>query len=60
MRPGTASTGAPYFTVPRTGLPVLVSVESNGPDCPHTGPETTSRVDTVAPWIRSVVTDLPK
>jgi hypothetical protein len=52
--------GAPYFTVPRAALPVLVSVESNGPDCPHTGPETTSRVDTVVPWIRSVVTDLPK
>ncbi|MDQ1660559.1 MAG: hypothetical protein QOJ68_539 [Blastococcus sp.] len=52
--------GAPYFTVPRAALPVLVSVESNGPDCPHTGPETTSRVDTVIPWIRSVVTDLPK
>jgi hypothetical protein len=52
--------GAPYFVVPKTGPSVLVSVESNGPTCPHTGPETTSRVDTVAPWIRTVVTDLPK
>ncbi|GAA1324593.1 S1 family peptidase [Actinocatenispora thailandica] len=43
--------GAPYFAETATG-PRLVSVESTGPDCPHTGPETTSRVDTVARWIR--------
>ena len=51
--------GAPYFTVPKAGPSVLFSVESNGPNCPHTSPETTSRVDIVLPWIRSVVTDLP-
>jgi hypothetical protein len=34
-------------------------VESNGPDCPHSSPETTARVDTVAAWIKTVVPDLP-
>jgi secreted trypsin-like serine protease len=42
--------GAPYFTDTRHGGPRLVSVESNGPSCPDTGPETTSRVDTIASW----------
>jgi secreted trypsin-like serine protease len=42
--------GAPYFTRSRSGRPRLVSVESNGPNCPDTGPETTSRVDTIASW----------
>ena len=51
--------GAPYFTRPATGAPLLVSVESDGPDCPHTTAETTARVDNVASWIKSVVTDLP-
>jgi secreted trypsin-like serine protease len=45
--------GAPYFTTGTT--PLLYSVESNGPDCPHTSAETTARVDTVASWIRSVI-----
>jgi len=39
--------GAPYFTTDGT----LVGVESDGPDCPHTTEETTSRVDVVAGWI---------
>ena len=51
--------GAPYFTKPATGAPLLVSVESNGPNCPHTTPETTARVDNIAPWIKTVVTGLP-
>jgi hypothetical protein len=51
--------GAPYFTTPVAGAPLLVSVESDGPDCPHTTPETTARVDNIATWIRSVVADLP-
>jgi secreted trypsin-like serine protease len=51
--------GAPYFTRPATGAPLLVSVESNGPNCPHTTPETTARVDNIASWIKTVVTDLP-
>jgi secreted trypsin-like serine protease len=51
--------GAPYFTAPSGTPPVLISVESNGPDCPHSSPETTARVDTVAAWIKTVVPDLP-
>jgi secreted trypsin-like serine protease len=42
--------GAPYFTESWDDRPRLVSVESNGPSCPDTGPETTSRVDTIASW----------
>jgi hypothetical protein len=30
-------------------------VESTGPDCPHAGEETTSRVDVVADWIREQI-----
>ena len=37
------------------GAPLLVSVESTGPDCPHTGAETTARVDNLASWIKTVV-----
>ncbi len=39
--------------------PVLVSVESGGPVCPHQGQETTARVDVVAGWVEGVVDDLP-
>lgn len=49
--------GAPYVT--DTAPPLLVSVENDGPSCPHTQQETTARVDTVLPWIRGTVTDLP-
>lgn len=49
--------GAPYFT--GGDAPALVSVESNGPACPHRQQETTARVDVVVAWVRSVVTDLP-
>jgi secreted trypsin-like serine protease len=43
--------GAPYFA--ETGrFPVLVSVESDGPSCPHAREETTTRVDVLARWIR--------
>ena len=49
--------GAPYFTSGST--PLLVSTESNGPNCPHTSAESTSRVDNQVTWIRSVVPDLP-
>ena len=51
--------GAPYFTTAHQRAARLVSVESNGPDCPHTDAETTARVDTVATWITTVVPDLP-
>jgi secreted trypsin-like serine protease len=51
--------GAPYFTRPTSGPTLLVSVESNGPSCPHSSPETTARVDNIVSWIKTVVTDLP-
>jgi secreted trypsin-like serine protease len=47
--------GAPYFSERRPGQPLLVSVESFGPDCPHAEEETTSRIDAIAPWIRSII-----
>jgi secreted trypsin-like serine protease len=52
--------GAPYFTTPPGAAPRLTSVESTGPNCPHSLSETTARVDVVVPWIRSVVPDLPR
>jgi secreted trypsin-like serine protease len=51
--------GAAYFTTPASGASLLVSVESDGPDCPHTTAETTARVDNIVTWIRSAVPDLP-
>jgi secreted trypsin-like serine protease len=50
--------GAPYFTTSGSA-PLMVSTESNGPNCPHTSAETTARVDNQVSWIRSVVSDLP-
>lgn len=47
--------GAPYFQPTDATHGVLVSVESNGPDCPHTTPETTARVDVQDAWIQSVI-----
>jgi secreted trypsin-like serine protease len=44
--------GAPY--VSSGASPRLYSVESNGPSCPHSSPETTARVDNLASWIASV------
>jgi secreted trypsin-like serine protease len=52
--------GAPYFSTPPGAVPRLTSVESTGPNCPHTLSETTARVDVVVPWIRTVVADLPR
>jgi secreted trypsin-like serine protease len=49
--------GAPYTT--GGASPVLVSVESGGPVCPHRSQETTARVDVVAGWVDGVVDDLP-
>jgi secreted trypsin-like serine protease len=46
--------GAPYFLERKGRAPLLVSVESDGPDCPHDQEETTSRVDTVANWVHRV------
>lgn len=50
--------GAPYFTTSGS-VPLLVSTESNGPNCPHTSAETTARVDNQVTWMRTVVPDLP-
>jgi hypothetical protein len=47
--------GAPYFLEREHRAPVLVSVESSGPSCPHSLEETTSRVDTLTGWIRSTI-----
>jgi secreted trypsin-like serine protease len=49
--------GAPYYSA--GSAPRLVSVESDGPACPHTSAETTARIDVLASWIRGVVSDLP-
>jgi len=46
--------GAPYFVGEGIGGR-LVAVESDGPDCPHSTPETTARVDLLAGWIASHV-----
>ncbi|WP_250005695.1 trypsin-like serine protease [Actinoplanes sp. M2I2] len=45
--------GGPYFT--GGNPPVVVAVVSRGPTCPHSGADTSTRVDAVAPWILSVV-----
>ncbi|MGH8880188.1 MAG: S1 family peptidase [Stackebrandtia sp.] len=42
--------GGPFFLETDAG-PRLVSLESDGPDCPHAELEQTSRVDTSADWI---------
>lgn len=47
--------GAPYFLEPPGQAPRLVSVESTGPDCPHSGVETTARVDNIRGWVSSVI-----
>jgi secreted trypsin-like serine protease len=47
--------GGPYFTQGADGTATVVAVVSHGPDCPHTGPDTASRVDAVARWIQSVI-----
>jgi V8-like Glu-specific endopeptidase len=52
--------GAPYFTTRPSAVPLLVSVESNGPACPHASPESTARTDTIASWIAAVVPDIPR
>ncbi|MGK5683217.1 S1 family peptidase [Actinoplanes sp. URMC 104] len=47
--------GGPYFTGGPTGPAVVVGVVSRGPLCPHTGADTSARVDAIAPWILSVI-----
>jgi hypothetical protein len=43
--------GAPYFTENPDGTQTLVSVETDGPACPHSQQETTTRTDRLADWI---------
>lgn len=43
--------GAPYFIPLGTKTGVLVSLDSNGPSCPHDQLETTTRVDVIFHWI---------
>jgi secreted trypsin-like serine protease len=47
--------GGAYFTEKQGGTAVVVAVVSHGPDCPHTGPDVGSRIDTVASWITSII-----
>jgi hypothetical protein len=48
--------GAPYFVEAPHQRPRLVSIESNGPACPHSLQETTARIDPVVPWmLRTIV-----
>lgn len=49
--------GAPYFAQSRHHRARLVAVESGGPACPHDQTETTSRVDTVLPWLYATMAD---
>ncbi|WP_432988263.1 S1 family peptidase [Dactylosporangium sp. CA-233914] len=46
--------GAPYFAG-NGRRPVLVSVESTGPTCPHDREEATTRVDPLAGWIHGTL-----
>jgi secreted trypsin-like serine protease len=52
--------GAPYFSEADAAHPVLVSVESNGPDCPHTQTEFSARTDNLAAWIASITGPAPQ
>ncbi|MDY7085436.1 MAG: trypsin-like serine protease [Actinomycetota bacterium] len=47
--------GGPYFIGGPTGSPTVVGVVSRGPTCPHSGADTSARVDAIAPWILSVI-----
>ncbi|GIF35660.1 hypothetical protein Aut01nite_86460 [Actinoplanes utahensis] len=53
--PCERDSGGPYFTEAANGTATLIGVVSRGPDCPHTGPDIATRVDAIAPWIRSVI-----
>jgi len=51
--------GMPYFVEAKNRLPRLVSIESDGPACPHNQLETTGRVDTILPWLFSTMLHNP-
>jgi hypothetical protein len=45
----------PYFVEAKHRLPRLVSIETDGPACPHNQVETTERVDNILPWLFSTM-----
>jgi hypothetical protein len=48
--------GAPCLTENADGSSqTLLSVESDGPACPHSQNETTERVDRIADWIQQTI-----
>lgn len=47
--------GAPYFIPQGDKHGILVSVENNGPSCPHSDDEETARVDVLYSWIQSYI-----
>jgi secreted trypsin-like serine protease len=47
--------GAPYFLEAGNGSVSLVSVETDGPPCPHSQLETTTRVDRISDWIAATI-----
>ncbi|MDR6319506.1 secreted trypsin-like serine protease [Actinoplanes couchii] len=53
--PCERDSGGNYFTEAGDGTVTVIGVVSRGPDCPHTGPDTATRVDAIASWIQSVI-----
>jgi secreted trypsin-like serine protease len=51
--------GMPYFVEAENRPPRLVSIESDGPSCPHDQVETTGRVDTILPWLYATMRNNP-
>jgi V8-like Glu-specific endopeptidase len=47
--------GAPYFAESASGAVALVSVESDGPSCPHAKEETTVGIKGLITWIRTTI-----
>jgi len=47
--------GGPYFIEGKDDTVTVVGVVSHGPDCPHTGADQASRIDSVASWIESII-----
>jgi hypothetical protein len=47
--------GAAFFSEADPAHPVLVSVESNGPACPHSQVERSARTDNMASWISAII-----
>ncbi|MFF0380437.1 S1 family peptidase [Actinoplanes missouriensis] len=47
--------GGPYFRQEPGGRVTLVAVVSSGPSCPHTGPDFSARVDSLAGWVNESV-----